>query len=466
MKVQKKITIPLFYKVMAGFFLLIVILMAILILSSRLSIKGMKSYFVQRIEDNNTLVIKEINTLITENQWDIEEGDLHHLLEELGRKYEIEFELYDVKGLLVKNIRMNKMKPGPMDYMGPKINGFDVQRLEKEVAVLNGEQPIGLLKIFYFDANMMTPEDIRFFEFIDAVFKYVIVSILFVGLIISYFIAKSITKPLSKVCTTAHDIRLGQLNARAPIRTNTRELIELSEAINYLADTLEKEDTLRKQVTSDMAHEIRTPLSAIRNFFEAFMDGIYETTEENLGRCHQEIVRLSELVDRLNDIASIEAMTVNITKSTFDLSKEVNDIVDWFRHEFDKKDIHMTCYVPYVIMVSMDINQLKQILTNLLTNALRYTDPGGHVELSVLEELESVIIQVKDNGIGIEEKDLAFIFERFYRADKSRNRATGGLGVGLTIVQKLVKSYGGYIDVQSAINEGTTIRLIFNRSDL
>lgn len=176
---------------------------------------------------------------------------------------------------------------------------------------------------------------------------------------------------------------------------------------------------------------------------------------------YEEIERLIKLVEGLNDIAKLEQTNINLNKSKFNLSLELNKITTSFEPLFTSSNLQIYSNLIPNVAVLMDKDKLKQVIYNLLSNSLKYSKPNGDVLLTLKFEDNNIIIEVKDNGIGISDKDLPFIFERFYRSDESRDKNTGGAGIGLTIVKAIVEAHSGTISVKSSLGEGSTFTLTF-----
>jgi len=249
-------------------------------------------------------------------------------------------------------------------------------------------------------------------------------------------------------------ISKGYFDDRITEKSNTKETAQLIETINNLAETLEKQEALRKQLTADMAHELRTPLATLQSHMEAMIDGIWEPDTGRLKSCHEEIVRINKMVGGLEKLARYESDNLILTRTSFDVSELVRHIVNNFENEFLNKNIDLE-FAGEESVLNADKDKVSQVVINLLSNAIKYTPRGGAVKVTVKDSHDVVQIIVKDTGTGIPPEDLPHIFERFYRADKSRNRLTGGAGIGLTITKAIVEAHKGKIQVQSKINEGT-----------
>lgn len=470
LKKMGRAQVPLYYKMTFSFVALFLVLLIALGFTNDIIMNTVRSYMDEQMENRYEVAIEALESSIEENDWHVEDEAFHQLLERYADSSGFLIELLDNEHNVVFEAedrgRPQNKPDAEYEREYTKFRGVEPKFIEKEIALEVEDQIYGYIKVRFFDVSVMKPGDLQLFVTVQNIFRVLILAVMFIILILSFFIARSITRPLKKIGMTANAISQGRLDARAELDTNTKELLELSRDINTLAGKLEQEDILRSQVTSDMAHEIRTPLTSLRNFFEAFLDGVYEVNEENLEKCHSEILRMSELVDRLKDIASIEELTVRAKRGTVDLSAECRAMCELSRPAFDSKDIELNVHIPEICQVNMDPAHFRQTISNLITNGLRYTDEGGYVMVSVERDDNCIIVSVADNGIGMNEEDASKIFERFYRADKSRDRASGGLGVGLTIVKKMVEFYGGTISLETELGKGSVFTIKYPISEV
>jgi two-component system sensor histidine kinase BaeS len=225
-----------------------------------------------------------------------------------------------------------------------------------------------------------------------------------------------------------------------------------------------KQELLRKRLTSDVAHELRTPVATLQSHMEAMIDGIWEPDVERLRSCQEEIVRIGKMVGDLEKLARYESENATLEREHFDLSELVKRQLQNFENEFLSKNITAD-FKGSEEIVFADRDKISQVVVNLLSNALKYTQPGGRVRVAVKGSEDVAELVVKDNGRGIPEEDLPYIFERFYRADKSRNRMTGGSGIGLTITRTIVEAHGGSIEVHSIIDIGTEFIVTLPKGD-
>ncbi|PAB58595.1 sensor histidine kinase [Anaeromicrobium sediminis] len=332
---------------------------------------------------------------------------------------------------------------------------------EESFPIMKNGENIGTIIIGYFGTSNLNERDIGFKNTLNQSFLISVIITFIFGFIISLIMSKELTRPLGKITRIANEMRNGNLKIRSEVNSNAREIDELSKSINYLAQTLQDQEKLRKRLTSDMAHEIRTPLTTLQTHVEALMDGIWEPTPERLQSCHEEILRLKKLVNHLQDLARLEQGNLNLNKTHFSLSNTLEKVIDTFKPQYAKKNLKIIMNILPKVEVFMDEDKIKQILFNILSNSYKYSNDDGVIEIGLKKDEKEIIIWIKDEGIGISNEHLPYIFERFYRGEASRSRETGGAGIGLTITKTLVEAHGGKIEVESEIGKGTTFIIKF-----
>ncbi|MGV8980608.1 sensor histidine kinase [Clostridium sp.] len=362
----------------------------------------------------------------------------------------------------------NKTMMGSM--MNSMMNNFSEikpgQYTEDSYPLTKNNKNFGTIDFGYYGASFLNTGALTFKTTLNHSFFLSGFIALIFGLIVSIFLSKQISSPLTKITDTANKIRNGDLEARSHVASQTKEIDDLEASINYLAETLQKQELLRKRLTSDMAHELRTPLTNLKSHIEALLDKVWEPTEKILTSFYEEIERLIKLVEGLNNIAKLEQTNLNLNKSRFNLSLELEKIITSFEPQYNSLDLKLYSRLIPNVEVLMDKDKLKQVIYNLLSNSLKYSKANGEVILTLASKVDNIIIELKDNGIGISEKDLPFIFERLYRSDESRDKNTGGTGIGLTIVKAIVEAHNGTINVKSTLGEGITFILMFPKSIL
>jgi two-component system sensor histidine kinase BaeS len=283
------------------------------------------------------------------------------------------------------------------------------------------------------------------------------------SLAISLFVARRITGPLQQMTQASERISAGHYAERievAPVHA-TDELGQLASSINALAVALEQTERRRLEVIGNVTHELRTPIATLEGYLEGLLDGVIEPTPRAFAMLHTEAGRLRRLVEDLQELSRAEAHQIPLSLQPVAPQRLVQDAFEPLEGQFAEKGLQLQIEVPEDLpQVLVDPTRAVQILTNLLVNALRYTPVPGRVEVDVGCEEGMVAFRVSDTGVGLSPDQLAHIFERFYRVDKSRSRAFGGSGIGLTIARSLAQAMGGEIQVESAgLGQGSSFTL-------
>ena len=275
---------------------------------------------------------------------------------------------------------------------------------------------------------------------------------------ISIFISQKISKPIIVVSKMTDSLKRGGYDQTLEYESSIVEIDNLVNSINDLSKELYNMEKLRKRLTSDISHELRTPLTSIQTHLEAMIDGIWEPTEERLISVNEEVIRISHLVDELKNLAKYDSDKNKLNISEVDLEQLIKNIIYNNESFALEKNIKIE-YNLEKIKAHIDKEKISQVIVNLISNAIRYTNCNcerlGKIIIRLYKEENLIKISVKDNGIGIPKKSLDYIFERFYRVDKSRCRNTGGTGVGLTICTSIIDLHNGNIEVKSEVNKGS-----------
>ncbi|MFN2272313.1 MAG: sensor histidine kinase [Anaerolineae bacterium] len=279
-----------------------------------------------------------------------------------------------------------------------------------------------------------------------------------VALITGGALSRVISQPVVKLTEATRAVAKGDLGVRVRGQY-PGELGELATSFNQMIEELARADNLRRNMTADVAHELRTPLSVIRGKIEGVLDGVYPATPEHLEPILEETRLLAHLVEDLRLLALAEAGQLSLERQPLDVGDLLRDAQVNFGPQADDRGVTLALDLPADLpQVAADRRRIAQVLGNLLTNALRHTPQGGCVTLSAIATGREVQLSVADTGAGIAPEDLPYIFERFWRGDRSRSRAGGGSGLGLAIAKQLVEMHGGSITVESAPGAGSTFR--------
>ncbi|WP_330602764.1 sensor histidine kinase [Anaerosolibacter carboniphilus] len=326
--------------------------------------------------------------------------------------------------------------------------------IEKKFPILHDEIEVGYVEIGHYGPFYFSEHDIMFINDLNKVFMSIGIFSMFFAFVCGVVMSDRLTKPISRVIETARMISKGNFGGRSYEKSSTTEITQLTSTINDLAATLERQENLRMRLTEDVAHELRTPLATVQSHMEAMIDGIWKLDIERLKSCHDEIIRLNGLVGDLERLAEFESENLILNNTAFDITSLVERIVRNFENDFMQKGIEIK-FKGESETIFADKDKISQVIVNLLSNALKYTPAGGKAYIHILGNKENIELQVKDTGVGISEENLPYIFERFYRVEKSRNRLTGGAGIGLTITKAIVEAHKGMIRVSSELGRGT-----------
>ena len=288
------------------------------------------------------------------------------------------------------------------------------------------------------------------------------VLLLFAGgmaMVLGYFLSSAITDRIFVLQQAAHKLAGGDLETRIEVKGRD-EVARLSQDFNQMAEQLQQATRQRADLIAWVSHDLQTPLTSIQAILEALADGLIEDPEAQeryLRTAQREVRSLSDLIDDLFQLTKLDAGGLTLEICPNSLSDLISDTLESFSQLAEKKNIRLSGQVSEGIdPVEMDAKQIGRVLNNLVSNALRYTPEGQQVEISALRMGEQVEVRVRDTGEGIPEEDLPHLFESFYRGEKSRNRATGGAGLGLAIARGILLAHDGEIRVESQPGEGTT----------
>ncbi|MBI2090425.1 MAG: HAMP domain-containing protein [Deltaproteobacteria bacterium] len=292
--------------------------------------------------------------------------------------------------------------------------------------------------------------------FVDATHRALIwASAVALGLaiILSFLLTKKVLTPLSQMIGISRRIASGDYSEQ--VQTSARDEVgQLAIAFNHMAQSLQTLEQLRKTLVIDVAHELRTPLTNMRGYIEALRDGVIPPSEETIESLHDETLRLARLVEDLLQLARAEASRGDLHRQGVDLQDAVNRGLELFRSMLAAKRISVETNLPRAESQLMaDPEKLSQVVRNLVQNASQYTQEGGWVKVYSERSPGSIKIVFANSGEGIAQKDLPFIFERFYRGEKSRSREHGGAGIGLAIVKELIEAHGGRVGADSGPTE-------------
>lgn len=270
---------------------------------------------------------------------------------------------------------------------------------------------------------------------------------------IGFLFARTLVSPINRMTTTAKAIKEGDLSARTELHGED-EIAHLGETFDAMADSIERDRELERRLTTDVAHELRTPLMAIQSTVEAMVDGVFEADEERLETVNSEVQRLSRLVDAILKLSRLESRSTPMKKEVVNVGELIAGIVA--THEAFVADSGLTLKyeMEQGVRVLGDADMIRQATANLISNAVRYTSEGGLVTVRVKRGDIMASISVQDTGIGLTPDEAKMVFSRFWRADAGRTRESGGLGIGLSVVKEIVELHNGWVQVEGRKGEG------------
>ncbi len=278
-----------------------------------------------------------------------------------------------------------------------------------------------------------------------------------VGISAGVLVSRMLTAPLEGLAEAARALS-SDSKARAALG-GTDEVREVAQAFNDMAEEIEEVAALRRQLVADVAHELRTPLNTMQGNLYAILDDVYPLTKEEIAGLYEQTRSLARIVDDLREVANAEAGKLSLHKVRLEVSALLRDAVEPFRETAEGKGVRVSLDAQADAFIAADRDRMLQVLRNLLSNALRHTPADGKIAVKACTDEQQVVLTITDTGEGIAPQHLPRIFERFYRADVARSRATGGTGIGLSIVKAIVEAHEGSVSVASEVDTGTTFTI-------
>lgn len=307
------------------------------------------------------------------------------------------------------------------------------------------------------DADARVPRGRFEWAFVSHLAFYTLAGILVMILVacgLGYIVAGRLSRPVARAVERTKRICRREYDLEPAKPSGIREMDDLTRGVEELGRSLAEQERLRQRLMTDVVHELRTPLTVVRTQIEAIADGVWEASPERLALCVSEMERLSGLIRDVESVTRMEGEAVAVTPEPVELSAFLSSVLDAFRPLFERSDVALRQSLASSLYAEVDEDRFRHVMDNLLSNALRYTPKGGWVEVRLLRR-EEAVIEVQDSGSGISPQDLPHVFDRFYRADESRARVTGGRGVGLSIARAVAEAHGGTISVESEIGVGS-----------
>lgn len=361
-------------------------------------------------------------------------------------------------GDLFRNGDLRVLDTNRQQIIGPP---FDMQAGGKEILrpITYGGSTVGWLGFLPHKPPLSGIESVFIQQQGQA--SYVILGlVLIIALLVSLLLARQFLLPVRRLAAGAKSLAGGNYDTQVKI-VSRDELGELGRDFNLLARTLKRNEESRRQWVADTSHELRTPLAVLRSEVEALQDGIREATPDRLRSIHTEIMGMGKLVDDLYQLSLYDLGALNYRMESLDVMELLAEAIQSFKTRFDVKNIRLAlhCGASSHVKISGDSGRLRQLFMNLLENSLRYTDSGGTCMVDIEKTPRTAIINIRDSAPGVPEESLDRLFDRFYRADKSRSRESGGSGLGLSICKNIVEAHGGTIRADHSQLGGLWLRV-------
>ena len=343
-------------------------------------------------------------------------------------------------------------------HMEQMVGGMESDYVQSRSPLYDGTEEIGIMEIQSVGPYAYTEHDALFISDMESKLVLVAFFSLLIPLFFALLVAKKLSSPIVTINDFTKEIAKGRYSSLSLEETGIREIDDLLVSVNDLSLQLQYQQKIRNRLSSDIAHEIRTPLTTLKGNIEAMIDGVWEISEERLYRCYEEVSRITRLIGEIDRINELESQESQLQKNTFDLTELAQQIVDNFQPMLVENKLNCSVSGDRVF-ISADRDKIHQVLTNLLANAIKFTPSGGRIDLYVSQSKGTTSFRIIDNGQGIPPEEVGQIFERFYMAEPSRNSKLGGQGIGLSIVKGIVNAHQGTISVDSIYGKGTTFTI-------
>ncbi|MCK5010152.1 MAG: HAMP domain-containing protein [Deltaproteobacteria bacterium] len=389
---------------------------------------------------------------------------LDSIIKEVHEKDNVSIRVFDAQGSELATYMIDKLKK--TNLISPSIiedtfrDGDDFQIILSignmwtyvvSVPLAKAGEPTGILQIYY--PHTKGAKGIMQFSHFQVYVPILIIAVL------TALLSRLLTRPIRELTKATKKMSRGNLGVRVKVRSKD-EIGQLGKTFNEMSQRLADFQKSRRELLADISHEIRSPLARIQSDAEILIDRKVgkEEREQHLKAICEEVKDIDKLVEDLSILSRLEYHQLEMEVSPSSIQDALSQEISKFRLQLEKKDINLKQTIPENIpLVMMDTLRIGQIISNLLTNALRYTPKGGTVDIGLKKKDSMVEVWVKDTGPGIPQEELPYIFERFYRVDKSRSRTSGGTGLGLAIAKYFVDAQGGYIHAESEVGKGTCI---------
>lgn len=439
MKINKRIGIT---------FIVVIIIINLVSLSlmNVLSHNSFNSY----LASENSYIIEEIYSKMN-HEYSLSDPRLYEALDELSDEENVKIQILYNNQVIFESDDTTSNHRG----MGMHNRNDSYEEVEDKITV-DGES--FQVVIGQYKNHMAVDSEERFMNQLNRSHLISFAISLVIGIVATIVVSRQFSRPIMILNKNLRYISKGFYNTHEDIKSNIYEMNQLNISSNQIRKSLNEQDKIREDLITNLSHDLRTPLTVIKTNLEAMSDGVIEINPENIEVATNGLERVISIVGQLDSLTNTSMSSTS--KEQINISKELEDVLEIFTGVANKKNIKLKSNIEKGVYLNINIDHYNQILQNLISNAIKYNRSEGSIEVNLMKDKDDVVINVIDTGIGISQNDLPYIFDRFYRCDKSRS-VEDSTGVGLSIVKSLVESSGGEISVESIENEGSTFTIRF-----
>ncbi len=449
-------------------FTIAIVLILITLISNFGASAFFKNFIDSRNEKQNAKIVNSVQTLLDTDSVSL--NTYPFFLSVISRQEQVNLALYYGEELVA--ITYSGM-PKPMGGMGgiggriPEEQQIE-QKINEDDDIIYLDYSLGLYTLKIGRASNLLFDDANadFIKTLNIMYIAVFALAMAVAVFAAWILSKKFNKPIMQLKSNVNHISMNRFDKMQNCNTKAKELMELSEDIENLAMQMQKEENMRKRLSNDIVHELKTPIAVLSTNIEAILDGVYKADGERMSVLLSQTERLARLVNNLSELTLLETEYENMPMGKVNISELLDSVYTAYLPVATEKNIKLGKDINKNIIINGNEDRLLQVFVNILSNALKYTDGNGEILIKVFLKNNDVICEIEDTGIGIDEKDQPFIFNRFYRGDESRSRETGGSGIGLAIAKAVVSAHAGEIKVESKKGEGTKISIIFPKKQI
>jgi len=444
-------------KLFTQYFILTIVgvLIVMILIFNYTSTAFFTDFLITTNEKSNEAIVENVKSLVADNA---QIGYYKRYFSIIAEEGTVELSIYREQTHIL-GVDPTKMIVGPLEE--------DHERYFKQEEVIPYEYSFNVdetnytVYIYRLKNIKLAEQNAKYLNNINYMYLAVFIFAIILSTVLALTLSKRFNKPILTIKENINYIKQGRYNKIKKTETKAKELMQLSEEINDLAISKENEEKLRKRLSNDIVHELKTPITTLSANLEAILDGIYKPDNERIKILLDQTNRLSRLVNGLSKLTILETNSEELHKTNINLSEIINDIKITFEPEITEKGLRCISNIEKNLYIEGNEDKLLQCFVNLFSNALKYTEKGD-ITINLYQKKKNVYFEIIDTGIGIAKKDLPNVFERFYRADESRSRQTGGAGIGLAITKAAIQAHDGEIKAESELGKGSKFIIILN----